>query len=253
MRARRLLVGGLVVLLAGVATSCSAGDEGTAVSQTPRSPAPIPSDPVAALAAAQALLGTESARFTQDTGSDVLDFTGLVDAKTHNWEITGKEYTVRRVGTELYIRASGRTLELMMATPETTDRLAAGGWAHTRLPNGSGLSVVFSDTFPWNLAGPAARATAVTRTGVRSFSGTVSVPEAKYGTQSRNRKDADVDADLDEQGRFTSISLENSKVPGNRTLFTFSDYGTRATITAPPPGDVVEEENPSFTTGLGLF
>ena len=255
MRARRLIVTSVVVLMAAGGTGCSSAAGGGSIpSQAPPPPATIPSDPAMAFAAAKTHLGTESARFAQDMGSDMLNFTGMVNAETRNWEISGKEYVVRRVGTDLYVRASGKTLEAMMVPPATTDRLAAGAWAHTRLPNGRELSVVFSDEFPWNLASSATRATGITRNGNRTYSGTVSVKDSKYGSRSNKSKNLRLGVDLDDRGRFTRISLDSdASPPGNRTLFTFSDFGVRADITAPPPSDVVEEDNPSFTAALLLF
>ena len=183
----------------------------------------------------------------------MINFTGIVDAGTKNWEISSKEYVVRRVGTDLYVRASGKTLESMFVARATVDRLAAGGWAHTRLPIGRELSMVFNDNFPWNLANPATRATGVTRTGDRSFSGTVSITEGQHGSRPKTKK-LRLSVDLDDRGRFTKIALDSdATAPGHDGLFTFSDFGVRADITAPPPGDVVEEENPSFLSSLGLF
>ena len=252
MRARRLIATGMAVLATAVGAGCSAAaGEPIAVSPVSRPPATIPADPVAALAAAKARLGTESARFAQDDGGPRhLGFTGVANAETHNWEITAKEYVVRRVGTDLYIQASGEILESMMLPAETTDRLAAGGWVHTRLPNGRELSAVFNDKFPWNLANAVTLATGVIRISDRSFAGKIP-GAAKPGSPPAARKDLRLSADLDEQGRFTKISV--SADPSHGTVFTFSDFGVRADITAPPPGEVAEEENPSFTASLPLY
>lgn len=83
---------------------------------------------MAALAAAKARLGTESVRFAQDTGSAAADFTGTVNAVTKNWEITGKEFVVRRAGTDVYVQASGKTLESCGCPrpPSTASPQAAG-------------------------------------------------------------------------------------------------------------------------------
>ncbi len=257
MRARLLIATSAAVLVAAAGAGCSAEANDNPVSrqdpsQAPRATATIPSDPVAALAAAKAQLGTESARFAQDTEPDLLDFTGIVDAETKNWEIRGKEYAVRRVGTDLYVRASGKALASLWVAPATTDRLAVGGWARTRLPNGRELSVVFNDRFPWNLANPATRATGITRTGDRSFSGTVSTTVGKHGSRPQT-KTLLLRVDLDDRGRFTTIGLDSDATsPAHRTRFTFSDFGVRADITAPPPGDVAEEDNSSFLASLGL-
>ncbi|OJF12766.1 hypothetical protein BG844_18730 [Couchioplanes caeruleus subsp. caeruleus] len=186
-------------------------------------------------------------------GSDLYSYTGVVNAETKNWEITGKEYVVRRVGTELYVQASGKTLETMILPPATTAHLAAGGWVHSRLPHGHELSVVFNDSFPWNQAKPATRATGMTRTGTRSFSGKLTVKDSRPSSRQRPSIDMRVGADLDEQGRFARISRDFlTKSPDQSIVFTFSDYGVQADIAAPPPSDVVEQDNTSFLTSTLL-
>lgn len=245
MRARRLIATSALSLMAAAGAGCSATAGGsTAASPAPRPPATIPSDPVLALTAAKAQLGRENARFAYDTGVGPLDYTGVVNAGTRNWEITGKEFVVRRVGTDLYLRASGKALASLWVPSTTIDHLAAGGWVRTRLLNGRELMVVWSDDFPWNLANMASRGTDMHRTAARSFSGKLSVKDVRVP----------LSVDLDEQGRFTRIRLDFAgKSPGRPALVTFSDFGVPADITAPPPGDVVVEDNPSFTAGLGLY
>lgn len=249
MWVRRVVAAAAVVLVAAGATGCSATAGGSAAagggfaaSSAPPPAATIPADPVAALAAARAQLGTESARFAQDDDFDPRDYSGVADGRTGNWEIRGREYVVRRVGTDLFIQAKGKMLESMWVAEATRDRLAAGGWAHTRLPNGRELSVVYHDDFPWNLGNLATRATGVTRTGARSYAGTVPGQQA----------DLRLKADLDDRGRFTSISVTSTGKPKGRTVFTFADYGVPADIVAPPPAEVAEEDNPSFTAALML-
>ncbi|MBL7252974.1 hypothetical protein [Paractinoplanes lichenicola] len=201
----------------------------------------MPSEPAAALAAAKASLGRESARFAQVSVNDRIDYTGVVDAATRNWEIVGKEFVVRRVGQVVYTRVSGSILAEMPAPPETTDRLAAGGWLRTPLPVGHEYSVVFNDAFPWNLANPASRATGVRRVGDRAFAGTLAVKE---GGKLRVR------VDLDDRGRFTGIGL--SDAANRKTTFTFAHFGLRADIAVPPPADVVEADSPFLLSVLGL-
>lgn len=254
MRAWRLIGTTAIVLAAASVAACSArASSPTAASQAPRPAATIPSDPVAALAAAKARLGTESARFAQDSGSETADFTGTVDAVTKNWEITGKEFVVRRVGTDLYVQASGKTLDSMLLPPATIDRLAAGGWVHTGLPYHREYSVVLNDAFPWNLANPATRANGITRTGSRSFAGKLTVKDPIPSSTPRPSTVMRVNIDLDDQGRFVRIGLDvTTKASARTAAFTFSDYGTSVNITAPQPTEVAEEGSPSFLVSLQL-
>jgi hypothetical protein len=249
MWAQRLIVAGATALLVAAGAGCSSSS-GSAP-RASRPPVVIPSDPAAAFVAAKAQLGTESARFGMDTGSDMMSYTGLVNAETRNWEIAGRDYVVRRVGADLYVRASGKTLENMFLL-QARDRVAAGGWAHTRLPFGREYSVTFSDQFPWNLANSAVRARNISRTGDRSFTGESTVKGSQLTTKPKPDKDIRVDVNLDEQGRFARIDNNIATNPPVRTILTFSDFGVAADITAPPPQDVAEEENPAFLAGTLL-
>ncbi|MEU7905436.1 hypothetical protein [Actinoplanes sp. NPDC049118] len=247
MRVRRLMATGAVVLIAMGGAGCSAGG-GSAPAAT-RLPAPIPSDPSAVVAAANAQLGTESARFALHTGGDGPAFTGVVNAQTKAWEITGGEWVIRRVGTDLYVRASGKTLEGMFLL-QAHQRVAAGGWAHTRLPLGAQYSLVYNDRFPWTGAGNPAVATDLTRVGDRSFSGRASLPGTGAGAGTGTGRPVTVDFDVDERGRFVKVSSGDETA---RVVFTFSDFGTAADITAPPPQDVAEEDNPAFLALIPLI
>ncbi|MET8149687.1 hypothetical protein ACIBSW_23555 [Actinoplanes sp. NPDC049668] len=235
MRVRRLMATGAAILIAVGGAGCSAG--GRSAPAATRAPAPIPSDPSAVVAAAKARLGTESARFALDSGFDDMAFTGVVNAQTKAWEIVGPEWTIRRVGTDVYVRASGKTLEGLPLF-QSRERVAAGGWARTRLPRGSQYSFLFNDRFPWNGADNPGLATDLTRVGGRSFSGRAVVPAKDAGATAAP---VTIDFDVDEQGRFVKIS---SGAEIARAVFTFSDFGTAADITAPPPQDVADESSP---------
>ena len=255
MGMRRLVATAVAVVTAAAGGGCSASSGGGGgASPTARVPATIPADPAEALAAARAQLGRESARFGQDIDgtSGAQDYTGIVNAQTKNWEITGKEYVLRRVGDELYVRADGETLDNMLVTPATAGRMAAGAWAHTRLPVGRELTVVYNDNFPWNLANPAKRATGMTKTDERAFSGSFVLKDTRPVSRPHKDETVRLRADLDEQGRFSRISLDFGGSPQHHTVFSFSDYGVPADIAAPPAAEVAEEENPFFLSGLLL-
>ncbi|WP_433303428.1 hypothetical protein ACQP2F_11980 [Actinoplanes sp. CA-030573] len=223
------------------------------VSQAPRVAASIPADPVMALAAAKAKLGRESARFTQDGGSDIYRFTGVVNAETKSWEVTGRDFVVRRVGRDLYVQASGRALHDMALGSTTIARLAAGDWVHTGLPLYAESSVVFNDAFPWNLANPANRAGDITRTGSRSFTGQFTSKDKRPSSTPRPDITFRVNIDLDEQGRFSKISTASvGKSGAYTTIFTLSDYGLRTDLAIPPADQVVEEKDPFFLSATLL-
>src|SRR4051812_6473061 len=119
MRVRRLIATSAAVLTAASGAACSATTNGAAASPASRPAASIPADPVLALAAAKGKLGTESARFSQDSSDEYLRFTGMVNAETKNWELTGAGFVIRRVGKDLYMQASGKMLNSMLLPPAT--------------------------------------------------------------------------------------------------------------------------------------
>lgn len=249
MRVRRLVATGALVIVGAVSTAaCAAvGDKTT----SPRTAATIPADPAAALAAAEAKLGTENVRFQRDAGISGLNLSGQVNAKTKNWEITGTGFVVRRIGTDVYAQASGSTLDLMMLPADTAGHLASGGWIHSGLPVGREQTVVFNDAFPWNLAKPASQLTGITRTGSREFTGTAVFNPSPLGSVRDQKAKARVTADLDEQGRFSKITINASANSVSvTTVFAFTEYGARADITAPAAGKVVEEGNPAYISLL---
>lgn len=102
------------------------------------------------------------------------------------------------------------------------------------------------DKFPWDLADPAARATGISRTGSRSFSGTVPAGESSLQVCS------DLQPPLTSTIRAASPESASSP-PAQKVLYAFSDFGANVDITAPPPGEVVEEDNPSFLSSLPLL
>ncbi|MCY1143587.1 hypothetical protein OWR29_36775 [Actinoplanes sp. Pm04-4] len=230
-----------VAACGSTATTATTGTGAAAPSQAPSAPATVPSDPQAAIAAAKAQLGRESARFAQICGNARLDYTGRVAAATGNWEITGKEFVVRRIGTDIYMRVSGKTLAGMPLSPTTEERITEDDWVRTPLPVGRETSVVWNDKFPWILANPASSATGVRRTGAHAFAGTQAL---ESGVTLRVR------VTLDDRGRFTSVGL--SKVANEEARFTFSDFGLQADVTAPPQGEVVTENSPFLLSFLYL-
>jgi hypothetical protein len=252
MRVRRLLAIGAVVLLAGCSPAAGGGAKPSAA---PKTPVVIPSDPVAAFAAAKAQLGRESARFaTQDGTNRVASYTGVVNAQTKNWEVTGEEYDVRRVGTDIYLKMSGSVLDNALVQPATHDQLAAGRWVRTRMPGGREVGgVVFNDAFPWNLANPAVNAKSLKRTGPRTFAGVLTIKDSRP-VPTRPDIAAPVTVDLDDQGRFARISLnvEPEKKSSPPAVFTFTDLGLPADITAPPAADVLADDDPTILISTGL-
>jgi hypothetical protein len=225
MRFGRLLA---TVMLVATAAGC------TQSAVASNKPVPIPSNPAAAFAAAKTRLGKESARFSVTVpGSAQQSYTGVADAKSTNWEITGQEFVVRRVGTDdIFLKMSGAVLDQALAKPAAHDQLAAGKWVRVRLPSAWKMGVVYNDTFPWNLANPAMKATDVKRTADRTFAGTLPLKDSKT---------APITVDLDDQGRFARIAFGVEP-----DIFTYSDFGLKAGIAAPPAADVLDDDDPTI-------
>jgi hypothetical protein len=242
---------GAVVLVGVTSTAgCSSLSEKTTTSPPT---AAIPADPAAALAAAQSKLGSENVRFTLDAGSGI-DFSGQVNAKTKNWQITGTGFVVRRIAGDLYAQASGSTLEMLPLPADAVTKVAAGSWIHSRLPVEHELTVVFNDAFPWNLAKPASQLTEITRTGSRELAGTTVINPLPRGSVSGQTTKMRVTVDLDEQGRFAKITTGPTKNEvASATVFTFTGYGAPADITAPAAGDIVDVDTPIAIYSLAPY
>ncbi|GAA2586916.1 hypothetical protein GCM10010435_76400 [Winogradskya consettensis] len=214
-----------------VLAACTSGASGA--------PVPVPSDPVTALSEAAGRLGTQPARFTFVYGTqqplDAANHTGLIDPATGHWEITGNGWTVRRIGDDVYIRL---TKEPPMPLSPGSYAAVYGTWIHQRVPVGGELSYIFGADFPWSLARGAAHGTDITRIGERSFRGSVAVAPGEE--EPRNRGFL---ADLDEQGRFTSVAfLSDTQPAASGMSIAFSGFGTPADIQAPSAGETVDGE-----------
>lgn len=248
MRLRRLVKASVVTFLAASVVACANG--GGAGNPAPRPPASIPADPAEAIASAKAQFGRESVRFAFDGGSAKLSYTGMVDAATKNWEVRGDTFVVRRIGSEIYVQGGAETATSVLLLPSSAvDHLAAGGWVHwAPLGQVNYSSTVLSDDFPWNLTNQATRATGLTKTDERSFAGLLSVqkrPANPY--KPRTAQKYEIRVELEEQGRFAAIRFEPlPKSLGGVFAYTFSDYGVRADVVAPPVEDVVEADSSLF-------
>ncbi|MEV0900701.1 hypothetical protein [Actinoplanes sp. NPDC049802] len=236
----------------GGAGCSAAADGGVGANPAPSSAAPVPSDPAQAFAAAKDRLGTESARFARDLNYAPLDFTGVVNAQTRNWEISGEDHVVRRIGSDVHVRVTGDKLDTIMMSKAVAAQFAAGGWIRTRLPNFRESGVIFHDEFPWNLTGLATRAKGVTATGDHSYTGMATINEP--GSLSGSTRKLPVRGDLDEAGRFSRITATvtgEGKSDVTRVV-TFTDFGGPADITAPPAAEVSDGESQMLLIFLSL-
>jgi hypothetical protein len=250
MRVRRLMI------IVGAALSVTAGPAGCATTGAPRPARSVAADPVTALTAAAGRLGTQSAHFTIAMGQTwdlPLVETGTVDAASGNFEIVADGYVWRRIGDDLYIK-------LTRPPGPGVSTADVGKWIREPLPPGSRYSFTLGGDFPWAPARRAAHGTGISRTGEHSFQGTLPTdPDAEdrgtdLGDMSRfvgslrgtppptqapgSASADDFLAELDAEGRFVRVRLG---LGPDDPVLTYADFGTPAHITAPPPGELIED------------
>ncbi len=233
MRVRGLMAATVVVLLVSSGCDAAPADGGSAAPSrgvVSRSPVALPSDPAQMLAEAKARLGTESARFAKNSDNELTDYTGVVDALSKDWEVTARNWAVRRIGDDIYVRASGT---ILLSLPD--EHFPADGWLHCRLPaDVDTLATVYSDRFPWNMTNGAVSAKDVVKVGERSFTGMVDVVRQKDVGSPAHTEQVSLGFTLDDQGRFATIGDD----------FSFSDFGVPVTIVPPAPETVTEAADP---------
>jgi hypothetical protein len=218
MRARHLTIAGVLLVAA-----CSA----------PAAPAPG-AELRAELSAAADRTTARPAAFAITANSARV--TGTADPATGRWEIVGDGYTVRRIGSDLYVRVSGKALERV---PAGTNR-----WIKTPVPYGGENALAYQPDFPWTPLLRLFAATDLTRTGDRSYRGVL--PWNPTGAAARCLFTAGLDGD----GRLTdlAVTVGPGSPDGFPITFAWSGFGRPAPIAVPPPAGVVEE--PAFTTAL---
>ncbi|GAA3904926.1 hypothetical protein [Actinoplanes auranticolor] len=267
MRNRRPAIAGLALVAALGLTGCGPAD-GQAQPGGNAPAAAQQADPAAELAAAAQKLGEQSLRFEMEMVG-AITASGEADPKAGNARMTmdmgslgdGNKIELRKVGTDVYLKFGGAVGQMLGGQSSSGKE-----WMHVdaaKLPAGSSFNVMSPDD-PAGTKAMVAAMTRVERTGANGYQGSLDL--AKSPTY--NKKDAlkalggntlvPFTAETDAQGRLVELTLDMSglgassgagAVPGGgKVKTTYSDFGTKVSVAAPPAAQV--QELPSQLAGM---
>jgi len=265
MTDRRLAIAGLAMVATLGLTGC--GPLGGQAQPSGGAPvAAEQADPAAALAAAARKLGEDSVRFEMEMIGSITA-SGVADPKAGNAEMSmdmgalgeDNKIELRKVGDDIFMKFGGSAGQLLGSKNGKP-------WMHvdaTKLPEGSSFAIMSPDD-PAGTKKMITAMTAVERVGTNGFRGTLDL--AKSPTY--NKKDSlkslagntlvPFTASTDDQGRLVELTLDMSAlgassgagaVPGGgKVKTTYSDFGTKISVAAPPAGEV--QELPAGLAGM---
>lgn len=258
MMNRRLAIAGLTLITALGLAGCGPAD-GPAESGTRAPAAAGQDDAAAALAAAAQKLGEQSLRFDMDmAGSITANGTadpqaGLASMSMNMDALSEGSIELRKIGNDIYMKF---------------DKSAKGGkgWMHvdaSKVADGSTFDIMSEDD-PAGTKKMIAAMTKVERVGERGFQGSLDL--AKSATYNKNdslkalagKTLVPFTASTDDQGRLVELTLDMSGLGassgagampnGGKVKTTYSDFGTKVSVKAPPAADV--KELPAELSGL---
>jgi hypothetical protein len=265
MTNRRLAIAGLALVATLGLTGCGPTD--TQAQPGPGAPAAADqADPAADLAAAAQKLGQDSLRFEmQMVGS--ITASGTADPKAGSAQMSmdmgglgdGTKIELRKVGDDIFMKFGGAAGQLLGNKSDKP-------WMHldaSKLPAGSSFAMMSPDD-PAGTKAMIAAMTKVERVGANGYQGQLDL--AKSPTY--NKKDSlkalggntlvPFTASTDDQGRLVELTLDMSALGassgagalpgGGKVKTTYSDFGTKVSVTAPPAADV--QELPAQLAGM---
>ena len=264
MTNRRLAIAGLALIATLGLAGC--GPAGEKAQQGSAAPAAEQTDPAAALAAAAQKLGEDSVRFEMEMIGSITA-SGTADPKAGNAQMSmdmgslGEDTKIelRKVGNDVFMKFSG-------AAGQLTGGKNGKPWMHvdaTKLPAGSSFTIMSPDD-PAGIKKMITAMTKVERVGANGFKGSLDL--AKSPTYNKNdslkalagNTLVPFTATTDDQGRLVELTLDMSglgassgagAVPGGGKMkTTYSDFGTKVSVAAPPAGEV--QELPSELAGM---
>ncbi|GAA0486168.1 hypothetical protein Ade02nite_09880 [Paractinoplanes deccanensis] len=235
----RRAMGGLLVLVLGLAGCADPRDGGeqpqVAVSVS------LPADPKAALAFAAEKLGEQSARITFTIAGGRPPGTrlaGVVDAATGNYDVTADSYAVRRIGDDVWMKATRMPkMELTLLQEQDLNK-----WIKLTAFNIETTNT-FQPGFPWQLPrGTVEQGSKITRIGDRSFRG--------VAVRAPRGKDGHFAAEVDQAGRLTRVSSGFGESSDDLYVIEFSDFGLPVTVEPPPADEVIEKYVSTVDAGI---
>ena len=255
MMDRRLMIAGLALAGTLGLSGCGPGD-GPDQRGTRAAASAGAGDARAALAAAAQKLGEDSLRFEMGMGGAV-SASGEADPQAGNARMSmdlgasgaGDKMELRKVGDDIYLKFGGTGKSL--GGPSDKE------WMHADaadFPAGSSFDMMSPDD-PAGTKKMIAAMTAVERVGANGYRGSLDL--AKSPTYNKNNALSGVadtlvpfTAATDDQGRLVELTLDVSalgpsagagKVPGGGKMkTTYSGFGTKVAVAAPPAASVRE-------------
>jgi hypothetical protein len=268
MKNRRLAIAGLALATALGVAGCGPADE--QAQRGADAPAAAEqaaqADPAAALAAAAQKLGQDSLRFHMEMIGSI-SASGTADPKAGVAQMSmdmgalgdGNKIELRKVGDDVFLKFGGAVGQLL-------GNQSSKAWMHVdaaKLPAGSSFSIMSPD----DPAGTKTMVTAMTkveRVGAHGFRGTLDLAKSPAYGKKESLKAlggntlVPFTATTDDQDRLVELTLDMSglgassgagKVPGDgKVKTTYSDFGTKVSVQAPPAAQV--RELPSQLAGL---
>jgi hypothetical protein len=261
MKNRRLTIAGLALVTALGLAGCGPAD-GPEASGTRAPAAGQQDDAAAALAAAAQKLGEDSLRFDMDMAGSITA-SGTADPKaglarmSMDMDALGEgSIELRKVGGDIFMKFDG-------GAQGAKD---GKSWMHvdaSKVADGSTFDIMSEDD-PAGTKKMISAMTRVERVGERGFQGSLDL--AKSPTYNKNdslkalagKTLVPFTASTDDQGRLVELTLDMSGLGassgpgampnGGKVKTTYSDFGTKVSVQAPPAGDV--KELPAELSGL---
>lgn len=250
MKLHRLAIASLALAtvtgLAGCGDKSDTGNGGTTAGAPAATAAATTkaATPVEELTAASEKLVKEPVKLKM-TASGGITMNGYTDGVGQKMELTMEagssgSIKIRRVGSDMFMKFTG-------AMADTFE--SGGKWVHVdarKMPADSAFSLEKND--PRNQAKLLATSTDVTKTGDRSFRGTIDLSKSPsitpqmakiLGTKAQK---VPFEAQTDEQGRLTrmSIDMESLAKGAGESEATYYDFGVPVPVEAPAAGEVIE-------------
>jgi hypothetical protein len=244
MRIRRLTIAGVALVAAIGMAGCGPTEDkaAPAASAAPVATTTKPADAATELAAAATKLGTESMRVKMTMGGGV-SMSGVADSAAQKADMTmdlgaqAGEMRMVRIGKDVWMKFGGAMAQL------------TGGkkWLHMdmqKLDNGA-----LGSSDPAEAAKTLQSAANVQRVGEHEFKGTLDLTKSpglagKDAAKELGAKGKAVPftATTDDQGRLVEMTVDMTSLAAEAGTLksTYSDFGTKVSVTAPPKSDVGE-------------
>jgi hypothetical protein len=241
MRIRRLTIAGVALVAAIGVAGCGPTDD-KAAPAAPVATTTKPVDATTELAAAATKLGSQSMRVKMTMGGGV-SMSGVADSAAQTADMTmnlgaeAGEMKMVRIGKDIWMKFDGALAQL------------TGGkkWLHMDMQQVDNGALGSSD--PAQAAKSLQSAANVQRVGDHEFKGTLDLTKSPGLAGKSAAKELGAKANAvpftattDDQGRLVAMTVDMTSISAEAGTLksTYSDFGTKVSVTAPPKADVTE-------------